>query len=231
MRIPGSGGSAGRTTFTIHATNPDQTSSGTCQVSTDTQYSGEIYNGALGCNVGGGTWSNSLSQSGSFNWSKNCLLPDGFPKETTYTSPAGWNDASGHGTAYMWQAQINASSDFAGRTVEESQVGTGTDSCHAGDSILDPYHLTGGGWYVGYSAYNYYGYDEVGWFPGAVQYYRGRGRAPCSASVTQSMSIFCNSIVFPKQSYISSPVTVTIGTTTVSSSRGGQTQTRSWITP
>ncbi len=219
-KTTGSGGASGTTTFTVNATNPDHTSSGSCQISTKTIYSGQIYNGAAGCNYGNGTWSNSFNQNGSFTWSKNCQTPNGSPTETTYTHQ--WSPDP---TEYLWKMQIGATSDFGGRTVSEAQNGVGTDACWFSGSIYPKYGLTGGNWYVGYLGYNTYGYDQVGWSSTGVTYYRNANRVPCSATVSQNMLIQCTG---PSQLYKSNTISAGMTATTVSSTRDGQTQTKTW---
>jgi hypothetical protein len=158
-------------------------------------------------------------------------MPDGNPRETTFTSALGW--APDAPTGYLWQAQLNASGDLAGRTVEEAQEGSPADSCYFDGAPGGRYGLSGGGWYVGGSlGYNTYGYDIVGWKPASVNYYREAGVTPCAASVTQNMLIYCNdSIVFPKRNYQYNNLVVGIddfGEGTVSSRRGGNVQYRVW---
>jgi hypothetical protein len=216
---------AGQTTFTIAATNPDRQSQGSCKVSTNTQYTGNIWNGQAGCNYGNGTWSNSFGQNGAFSWTKNCLMPNGNPTEVTF--PFAWDDAEGKGTAYLWKMQIGASSDFAGRNATEQQGGLSTDSCYFNGSQVPMYGLTGGGWYVGYLGYNLYGYDLVGWLPNAVTYYRNAGKAPCSATVSQEMYLFCYGSPYI-QRYKINNVFVGIDKTSVSSGRDAQLQVRTW---
>ena len=52
------------------------------------------------------------------------------------------------------------------------------------------------GWYVGYFAQNYWGYDTVGWSSSAVSYYRSQRPSrglplPCTANLNQRMVILC----------------------------------------
>lgn len=128
-RIPGTGGTSGQTNFVVTAINPGQQSTENCLIATNTQYSGSIHNGVGGCRSGGGTWSNSFGWTDSFTWSKNCLMPDGNPTESSFSM--GWNDAGGLPTIHLWRAQVGASSNFGGRTVEERQASFGAyDNCH-----------------------------------------------------------------------------------------------------
>src|SRR5204862_12630 len=100
-----------------------------------------------------------------------CVLPTG--EVTAFTA---WS-AGGPG---MWQQTLQpATADFQGRTViEQDPGGGGPDTCHFPGSMYTPgTAITGGTWAVG--AGNSWGADFVGWFTGAVTYYRAQGRAPC----------------------------------------------------
>jgi hypothetical protein len=166
-----------------------------------------------GCHTGSGTWVNSIA-SDSWNWSKPCEVPTG-----ESTTPIGWN--SGEPTIFRWLATLAPSSkNFDGRTVTES-VNTG-DGCWFPGSIFA--EVTGSPPNPATVSGNTYA-DDIGWVPAAVTYYRSQSRAPCSFSSVQQMRIDC---LTSTPSFISNGLGGTVGTTTVSSSRAGQTQTRTW---
>lgn len=183
-------------TLDITATNPDQSSTSTCLVATWVRYTGLISPG--GCDTGNGSWSNSLSFSGSWEWSKNCDIPPGYmgsPTESTYS--AGWR--TDEPTLHNFLGLVNADRDFGGRSVQESDYAPASDGCYFTNSEFDPMTgLTGGTWGVGLMGYNTYGYDTLGPRVMAVDYYRperlSRGLPmPCRVTLYQAMSIRCNS--------------------------------------
>jgi len=140
------------------------------------------------------------------------------------TNPNGWGSGN-WATAGRWRQQLKPTgTNFSGCQVTEADPGGGTDGCWFSGSAISPQTgITGGTWTVGAS--NFWGDDFVGWGSGAVTYYRNQGRAPCSFSWPQSMRI-----VRPggNVQYVRNRLLGTIGTTTVSSSRAGVTQTKNW---
>lgn len=140
------------------------------------------------------------------------------------TNPNGWGTGNS-ATLHRWQQLLNpATTSFRRCQVAEADPGGGTDTCHFPGSVYAPFNaITGGTWRV--NARNRWGDDWVGWFTHAVTYYRNQGRAPCSASFPQSMRV-----VRPDGNveYARHQLVATIGTTTVSSTRAGQTATRAW---
>lgn len=151
-----------------------------------------------------------------------CTKPDG---ETT--SPSGWADDFNLPTIHKWMQTLTPSSvSFSGRTVKQFPYGTGTDDCWFPDSDI-PKHVQvseGQSWQV--NSDNTWGPDGVGWTPFAVNYYRSFNRHPCSTSVTQRMDIYCGLV--STLNYKFNTLEGTIGSTTVSSTRNGQTVTRTW---
>lgn len=229
-RIPGSGSTNGRTTFTVTASGPVPSSYPGCSIASSVTFSGEIYND--GCSTGSGTWSNSLTYSGTFTWSKPCETPT---SETT--NGDNWADITygGEPTEFAFQAQLNASSSYNGRQVYEASGGIGSDGCWFPGSMygtLDS--ITGGGWPVGSFAYNYYGYDTVGYISAAVSYYRserpGQGLVfPCSSTIHQNMTIYCTGHPTGGGTvYQSNTLTSTIDTGSVSAVRSSDSHTRLW---
>jgi hypothetical protein len=145
-------------------------------------------------------------------WSKPCDIPNG-----EFSSPVSWNT---DGTTFIWDASLSPSTINFGRTVTENV--SLTDHCWFSGSVIP--EQTGTNAPPADIINNGYE-DVVGWLPVAVNYYRSQMRAPCSFSATQQMSIDCAS---GPVAYIVNGLGATIGITTVSSSRQGQTQTRTW---
>lgn len=229
-RTPGSGSTNGRTTFSVTGTGPIPSSYPGCAIASSVTFNGEIYNN--GCSTGSGTWSNSLGYSGSFTWSKPCETP---ASETTNGND--WADITygGEPTAYAFQAQLNAPTSYNGRQVYEASGGTGSDGCWFSGSLYQPFNsVTGGGWPVGSIAYNYYGYDTVGYGSATVSYYRseraGLGLAfPCSSTIYQNMMIYCTGQPAGGGTlYQRNTLTSTIDTGSVGEARGSDSVTRLW---
>jgi len=179
------------------------------------------YDGTInkpGCNTGNGTWVNSAGLSGNWSWSKACDVPTG---ETTASHL--WDD----GGVHRWtQTLTPANINFGGRTVmEQDPGGGGPDTCWFDGSMFAKFEaITGGTWDVDTS--NVWGDDFVGWFGAAVTYYRNQGRAPCGTSFPQRMVIDCST---GNTTYIdSNQLGGNFDATTVTSTRAGQTVTRTW---
>jgi peptidoglycan hydrolase-like protein with peptidoglycan-binding domain len=147
----------------------------------------------------------------------------GLPSGETTTSN-GWATGA-NATIHRWKQRLTpTTTNFRNCSVREADPGGGTDTCHFAGSAYAPFTgVTGGTWPVG--ARNAWGDDFVGWFTNAVTYYRTNGRAPCTASFPQSMRV-----VRPAGDvhYRRNQLTMTIGTTTVDSTRDGQTQSKTW---
>lgn len=168
-----------------------------------------------GCHTGSGTWNNSDGFSGLWTFSKACDVPTG-----ESTSSVAWDTSQP--TVHIWEATLSPSSiNFDGRTITEG--GTSSDSCWFSGSAFaevvavegpNPADIVGNGYR-----------DHVGWVPAAVTYYRAQGRAPCGATSVQQIRIDCRT---SNPIYINNGLVSSIGVTTVSSSRSGQTQTRTW---
>ena len=147
----------------------------------------------------------------------------GLPAGETTTSN-GWDG----GGIHRWRQRLTPiTTHFGSATpgrcqVTEADGGGGADTCHFPGSAFAPFTaVTGGTWDV--DASNRWGDDFVGWFGPAVNFYRTNGRAPCSATFTQSMRV-----VRPggNVEYRQNVLTSDIGLTTVSSTRDGHTETR-----
>jgi hypothetical protein len=145
------------------------------------------------------------------------------PKPTgETTSSGGWD--STNPTIHKWnQTLLPSSINFSGRTVTEQDPGSATDGCWFQGSEIAPAVLNGTSWSVGSS--NHWGPDYVGAFPSTVTYYRKQNRAPCTVTLPQRMVIDCSTgpII-----YANSNLVFTIGSTTVTSQRAGQSASHSW---
>jgi len=196
--------------FNVRATNPNG-SDQNCPAAWF-EWSGSI--NKPGCHTGAGTWVNSLSHSNNWAWSKPCDVPTG-----ESTSAVGWDPANA--TVFIWDAALAPSSkNFDGRTITES-VSTGDGCWFSGSAFAK---TTGAGGNPAPVVNNGYR-DHVGYVSAAVTYYRAQGRAPCSFSSVQQVRIDCATST---PTFINNGLGGTIGTTTVSSSRAGQTQNRTW---
>jgi peptidoglycan hydrolase-like protein with peptidoglycan-binding domain len=147
----------------------------------------------------------------------------GLPAGETTTSN-GW----AAGGLHRWRQRLTPftthfGSATAGRCqVREADGGGGADTCHFPGSAFAPFTaITGGTWDV--DGTNRWGDDFVGWFAPAVTFYRANGRAPCSATFTQSMRVVRPS---GDVEYRRNVLRSDIGLTTVSSTRDGHTETR-----
>jgi hypothetical protein len=119
---------------------------------------------------------------------------------------------------------------FGGRKVIEGGS-SGTDTCWFPNSQIAPFtSVTGGSWGVDesnvYGEAVFFGYDQVGWFPAAVAYYRAEGRAPCTAHFPQAMRILCNGV--SDITYETHDIDVAITSTTVIVTRDGRTEQSTW---
>jgi len=122
---------------------------------------------------------------------------------------------------FIWLATLTPSStNFDGRTITES-VSTGDGCWFPGSAFAEVTGTDGNPASVVGNQYQ----DTVGYVSAAVTYYRGQARAPCSFSSLQRVRIDC---LTSSPSFISNGLGGTIDVTTVSSSRAGQTMTRTW---
>jgi hypothetical protein len=145
------------------------------------------------------------------------------------TMSTGWDTIAP--SKHKWvQRLLPITTSFNGRTVtEQDPGGGGPDTCWFPHGNRDPFTaVTGGTWQV--NSANEWGADTVGWSPAAVTYYRAQGRAPCNTQFMQRMVINCpedptGNLIRP---YVTQQLGAGIGTTTVSSTRAGQTQTRTY---
>jgi hypothetical protein len=220
----GQPGQSGTTSFTWNATNPSPSGScgGYTPVSSQT-YTGTITND--GCDVAGGTWSNSSNLSGGFSMTKPSDLPDGNPTEIT--NAIQWDPT--YPTQADYEGAIQTSKSFAGRQVAEHPTSPASDACWFQGSGVDEYVLSGGGWFVGYLAFDSkYDYDIVGLTPDAITIYRKNSRTPCLISAPQTMSAYTRATLssddyYNDTLYISLPDQSWVGV-----SRGGLQAWRTW---
>jgi hypothetical protein len=140
------------------------------------------------------------------------------------TASNGWGSGN-EATSHLWRQRLQPfGTNFQGCEVTEADPGGGTDSCWFAGSSFGPFNaITGGTWTV--ESNNYWGDDHVGWYTPAVTYYRAQGRAPCTATFPQSMRVVRPS---GNVEYTRHMLSATIGTTTVSSTRQGHTETKNW---
>jgi hypothetical protein len=140
------------------------------------------------------------------------------------TSGVGWDNLDP--TLYKYEQTLSASGvSFVGRTVtEQDPGGGGPDTCHFTNSAWDPFDkVNGSSWTV--MSGNKWRYDFVGYHSGAVSYYRNQGRAPCGTTFQQRMVIDCST--GPLQ-YVVNTLSAAITSTTVSSTRAGNTAIKTW---
>lgn len=172
-----------------------------------------------GCHIAPFTWQSfyqGYQTGGNRTMSKFCDKPT-----SESSSPDGWSAA---GTTFIWAVTLSPTTiNFGGRTIQEDVAGQTTDHCHFTGSDI-PYQTGVNAAPAEVNILNQYN-DDVGWLPSAVTYYRAQNRAPCSFSTTQRMYIDCAT---GPVSYIVNGLGAEIGVTTVSSSRQGQTQSRTW---
>ncbi|MBI4464656.1 MAG: hypothetical protein HY647_08125 [Acidobacteria bacterium] len=157
--------------------------------------------------------------------------PDGSPTETSASTSWCGTDP----TVRLFKRTIQATKSFAGRqTFESPNNASDFDNCYDASLAPDygPFHLTGGGWFVGYNPFgNTYGDDAVGPGYARVDYYRDKGRAPCDIAVGQKMNLytqFISSSQFSFQEYKQNVLELSIGLSTVTVKRDDQPVTRNW---
>jgi len=153
-----------------------------------------------------------------------CVLP--YPERTAFN---GWD-----GTLGKWKQTILMPTDinFSGVSIQEAASGVGTDSCWFEHSLYHPFTsiTPEAPWTVNWD--NTWGDDSVGWNPESVTFYRALNRAPCGATFYQQMTMACLNSDGTTYTYKDYGPVNTLGAgitaTTVSSTRAGQTQTRSY---
>lgn len=149
-----------------------------------------------------------------------CPIPSG---ETTAFDRWGAGNDAAQG---LWNQILQpATADFSGRSVtEQNPGGGGPDTCwFAGSAIPKFTSISGGTWPIGGG--NAWGADYVGWYVNAVTYYRAQGQAPCSTRFPQTMVINCPHPL-NLQTYQNNMLGAGMGTTTVTTTRAGQFQTK-----
>jgi hypothetical protein len=145
-----------------------------------------------------------------------CGIPD---SETTARN--GWRPVT---VSLFRQTLMPLTASFAGRTVTEEDPGGGTDGCWFEGSPFAPFvSVTGGTWDV--LEDNTWGDDNVGIFPNAIVRYRLLGRAPCTITIPQRMVMSCGEASLP---YLTDTLKYNIGKATVTNSRAGVTETKTW---
>jgi len=152
-------------------------------------------------------------------------LAELLPQSET-TAFKGWSGS----TVGEWQQTIALKTvTYTGVTVQESNPGGGgPDTCWFAGSTYAPFTaITGGTWTV--AAGNTWGFDYVGWFSGAVTYYRAQGRAPCGTTFPQQMQIqfATGDPTFYNYGAVNT-LGGNIGTKTVTSIRAGKSKTEKW---
>jgi hypothetical protein len=191
-----------RTDFTFSAINPDHGSTSSCQVSTNTTFTGSIASfgggGGTNCGYATGTWTNSLGNSGSFTWTKACDLPTGSPAERS--TFVGWGDQFNSDSGYAaFTAALTDGTNWDGRDVKETSAGNVQDSCNVAGAPTPA--VTGGLWHVGmWGAYgsssstlsnDTYGIDFVGDRSDYVNLIKSQ-HISCIRSVSQAVQMFCS---------------------------------------
>lgn len=180
-----------------------------------------------GCNTASVTWSNSGGDSGAITWGAACKVP------TSETSPTfvTWFPAGGDiTTAGFEQFLIPTSFNFGGRTLSETFLTDGEDSCHfTGSSvpltrrgIPDAINL------IPASPTKYA--DIVGMWAERVTYYRSRNRAPCHYMFDQTLSLDCQAGT-GNVSFAVVPLYMGVGKTNVGVGRGSNIQSKTWGPP
>jgi hypothetical protein len=191
-------GIASAGTFSFIATNPGCTNFyGGATIT----FSGDI--GQPGCNFlygsqtdADGTWY-TLGTSNPYPITQDPLTPNWVAKavdvpdsETSTTPPpAAWNASKGA----PWNQKLAPDSptyEYEGRGIYEYGNGAGTDTCWFPESkfpIYDTISTPGFAWTV--SSKNTWGADWIGWYQGAVKYYRAQNRVPCGSRFPQLVMI------------------------------------------
>jgi hypothetical protein len=171
--------------FSITLSNPNESSQWKgdewCPVSTTVSFDGSVYNG--GCDTADADWSGDFG-SGSTSFWKECDVPT---SETI--SFSSWDDSYA-----LFSSTLNGG-NFAGRIVEETVGGAGSDGCHFAGSAYDEWTaITGGTWDT---SGNSWGDDNIGWGDAQINYYRTERpnrslSMPCQNTMPQTMIIYCN---------------------------------------
>jgi hypothetical protein len=138
----------------------------------------------------------------SFDVSVPIVYPD---SETTVAK--GW-DGRQNG---KWMQTIHSSADpqmnWETTEVKERNPGTGkitNDTCWCkGSSVLPYWTISGGKWPNSVDTYKWpnWGPDHVGWYGYAIDYYRGKRRAPCGTTFPQQMQFSAEAVFGPWKDY------------------------------
>jgi len=139
-------------------------------------------------------------------------------------------------TVGVWKVTLTNPSDisFSGVTLEEFNVDNFTDTqdtCYFKGSKYDPFNALP--WEPDWRVYpDNTWYDQVGWNPGPVAYYRAQKRAPCGTSMRQQMAMSClndNADEYSFHNYGGVNTLVDSFTnTTVTSGRAGKQETKDY---
>jgi hypothetical protein len=152
-----------------------------------------------------------------------CQVPSG-----ENTSAGGW-DLSGTRQNWFMILLPNTGPWVGRRIYEQGEFGPPFpgDTCWFQGSDFPPFDSPSNTpdqfWTV--NAARQWGPDTIGYGSTRVTYYRQQGKAPCGTRFTQFMFIDCGA---EKRQYARWTLGADIGTTTVSSIRAGQTETRTW---
>jgi hypothetical protein len=122
------------------------------------------------------------------------------------TNPGSWYSKNPNRTEMQWWQMVSdgIGTDFSLRSIEEVDGGNAVDTCwFEGSEVPQVTGITSlesqQQWAVGLG--NIWGPDLVDWSEDAVQYYRGKGKAPCLFQVRQQMVISCSESDNPTLSY------------------------------
>jgi hypothetical protein len=220
----GAGSINGGTSVNLTASSPSPGTDPGCQVAPQVILTANFEND--GCDLVGPSNAVETSVFGNFSttFSKPADTPSG---ETTYFQ--GWSSV--YLTVGQWRSTLTTSLNLNGRQVtEQPGFGTYRDNCYFTGSTVPPASLSGGVWNVGYYSTNNWDDDYVGFGTGAVTYYRGNFRTPCSTNVPQQMNIYTHGQdSFSFVPYSNNSVGEGIPNyVSVKSTRQGQTMTKNW---
>jgi hypothetical protein len=206
--ITGTMGSNG--SFTLHATE----NGNSAQCADTINYSGTL--GAPSCSRAQGTWTNSANQNGTFDMSHNCVYPSG---ETTPQFQFFGGVGNYPSSAVFRSNLISQSFNWGGRTLSESFLQSGSDTCYfPGSQIQET--LTGSPKSINLSGNVPTSYDDaVGADPVRIDYYRRHGRTPCDYTFHQTVSLDCSG----GGSFVTNTLLIHIGETDIISGRGPTT--------
>ena len=219
-RIYGGTNFGASTSIVLNASNPAPTSSCGVPATATMTYTGSLQND--GCDKTAGTWQNADGNTGAFTMTKPF---DVVSSETT--TSAGWS--AEYPTVHQWRQYLSGPQDLTGRQVKEGTGFGNTDSCYFDGSPVPPFHLSGGGWNVGFYVNNQWADDYVGRSPDIITYYRQVFRTPCDATASQIMYIYTNGNSGQTSLYLITNTGFAIpNLQQITSSRDGNSATTQW---